>query len=169
MERIQKNKKKTVTGILLAAVVVTVMFAAYVLGQRSVENTNTNGIAIEENVSDWDGSLKNVAGNESTGIKIPGYGQLTVDAGEKDWNITLVNLKDNNCYFQYSITIGDEETPIYESDYIEPGKAITEFEVADALDAGEYDMYLNIATYSMDGNNTRLNGASVKADLLVVD
>lgn len=104
MERIQKNKKKTVTGILLAAVVVTVMFAAYVLGQRSVENTNTNGIAIEENVSDWDGSLKNVAGNESTGIKIPGYGQLTVDAGEKDWNITLVNPKDNNCYFQYSIT-----------------------------------------------------------------
>ena len=101
MERIQKNKKKTVTGILLAAVVVTVMFAAYVLGQRSVENTNTNGIAIDENVSDWDGSLKNVAGNESTGIKIPGYGQLTVDAGEKDWNITLVNPKDNNCYFQF--------------------------------------------------------------------
>lgn len=169
MELIQKNKKKILTVAALLLAVITIIFAAYLLGQRSAENTNANGIAIEENTSDWDGSLKNVAGNESAGIKIPGYGQLTVDAGEKDWKITLVNPKDNNCYFQYTITVGDEETPIYESGYIEPGKAITEFEVADALDAGEYDMYLNIATYSMDGNNTRLNGASVKADLLVVD
>ena len=56
----------------------------------------------------------------------------------------------------------------YESDLIEPGKAITEFEVSKPLDAGDYDIYFNIATYSMDGENTRLNGASVKALLHVI-
>ena len=66
-------------------------------------------------------------------------------------------------------TIGEDETPIYESDYIEPGKAIREFQVNKALDAGDYMIYMNISTYSMDGKNTRLNGASVKADLHVVN
>ena len=66
-----------------------------------------------------DGNTKDLSEGQ-TGIKIPGYGDITVPAGESVWNITLANPEDNECYFRYTITIDDEETPIYESDLIEP-------------------------------------------------
>lgn len=37
-----------------------------------------------------------------------------------------------------------------------------------ALKKGDYTIYMNIETYSMDGENTRMNGASVKANLQAV-
>ena len=89
-------------------------------------------------------------------------------SGETEWKITLANPKDNNCYFKYSITIDDNETPIYESDLIEPGKAVREFEVTEPLEAGDYEIHLNISTYTMDEDLTPLNGAVVKAVLHVV-
>ena len=103
-----------------------------------------------------------------TGIKIPGYGEITVPAGETTWKITLANPEENTCYFKYTVTIDDSENPIYESDLIEPGKAVREFDVTEPLEAGDYEIHLNISTYAMDEELTPLNGAVVKAVLHVV-
>lgn len=170
MQKLDEKKKRfiiiivIVLAVILAAGIVVVYYRA---GMSGKEN-NANGIIMEENASEWDGQMNDLSGNQA-GIKIPGYGELTVPAGETTWKITLVNPKDNNCYFQYAITIDEDNTPIYESGYIEPGKAVTEFDVEKPLEAGEYTIYMNISTCSMDGDYTRLNGASVKADLHVVD
>ncbi len=167
MKALGNKKKWILAAVIVLAVVFGIVFA-YKMGQQE-SMANSNGVVVDQNASDWDKDLDDLSAKQDTGIKIPGYGELSVGAGDKTWNITLANPKDNDCYFKYSITIGDDETPIYESDYIEPGKAITEFDVDKPLDAGDYTIYMNIATYSMDGNNTRLNGASVKADLHVVN
>lgn len=165
----KSKNRKIILFIVIAVIAAAAIFGvAYKMGSSAKSAQNTSGVLLDENASEWDQELNNVSGTDQ-GIKIPGYGSLTVNAGEKKWAITLANPKDNNCYFKYSITIDDSETPIYESDYIEPGKAIREFEVSEPLEAGDYTIYLNIAAYSMDGNNTRLNGASVQADLHVVD
>ena len=164
-----KKRKHIIIVILIIAVLVLsaiVAVASYQAGYAK-NSSNSKGIVIDEDASEWDKDLGNISGNQK-GIEIPGYGEITVQAGDTTWNITLANPKNNDCYFQYTITVDDSETPIYESDYIEPGKAITEFEVSKPLEAGEYSIYMNISTYSMDGKNTRLNGASVKADLHVV-
>ena len=84
------------------------------------------------------------------------------------FGITLANPEENTCYFKYTVTIDDSETPIYESDLIEPGKAVREFEVTEPLEAGDYEIHLNISTYAMDEELTPLNGAVVKAVLHVV-
>lgn len=163
----RKNRKILLLAIILILIATVGIATAYRIG-RQASTEASNGIVVEGNVSDWNQDLANLSQNQDSGIKIPGYGELSVGAGDTDWKITLANPKDNNCYFKYSITINDDETPIYESDYIEPGKAVTEFKVNNALDAGDYTVYMNISTYSMDGKNTRLNGASVKADLHVI-
>lgn len=169
MQNQDKKKKYLIILLIIVVLFLTlgIAFAAYRAGQEK-SNINAKGVVIDENASEWDKDLENVSG-EQKGIQIPGYGEITIPAGETNWKITLANPKDNDCYFQYSLTIDDDETPIYESDYIEPGKAITEFEVSKPLEAGEYSIYMNIATFSMDGNNERLNGASVKADLHVIE
>lgn len=168
----KKTGSKKLIIIIIAAVLICIaaMLAAYYFGINSRSETaqSTNGITVDENAVEWDKEVNALSGQETKGIKIPGYGELTVPADDTTWQISLVNPKDNDCYFKYSITIDDSEDPIYESDYIEPGKAITEFEVSKGLEAGDYKIHLNIASYSMDGSNTRMNGADVQADLHVV-
>ena len=131
------------------------------------ENPDGKGIVLEEGAEDWDGEMKDMSEGQ-TGIKIPGYGEITVPTGETTWKITLANPEENTCYFKYTVTIDDSETPIYESDLIEPGKAVREFEVTEPLEAGDYEIHLNISTYAMDEELTPLNGAVVKAVLHVV-
>ena len=124
----KKNGKILLLAVLLILIAGAGITTAYRIG-RQTSTESSNGIVVEENVSDWNQDLANLSQNQDSGIKIPGYGELSVGAGDTDWKITLANPKDNNCYFKYSITINDDETPIYESDYIEPGKAVTEFKV----------------------------------------
>ena len=92
--------------ILVAAL--GVVFA-YKLGQQKSVN-NSNGVVVDQNASDWDKDLDNLSGQQDSGIKMPGCGETPVSgAGDKSWKITLANPKDNDCYFKYSITIGDDE------------------------------------------------------------
>ena len=164
----QENRKKR-QWIILAAVLVILAAAAglfLTFGTRR-ENTDGKGIVLEEGAEDWDGEMKDMSEGQ-TGIKIPGYGEITVPTGETTWKITLANPEENTCYFKYTVTIDDSETPIYESDLIEPGKAVREFEVTEPLEAGDYEIHLNISTYAMDEELTPLNGAVVKAVLHVV-
>ena len=164
----QENRKKR-QWIILAAVLVILAAAAglfLTFGTRR-ENPDGKGIVLEEGAEDWDGEMKDMSEGQ-TGIKIPGYGEITVPTGETTWKITLANPEENTCYFKYTVTIDDSETPIYESDLIEPGKAVREFEVTEPLEAGDCEIHLNISTYAMDEELTPLNGAVVKAVLHVV-
>lgn len=164
----QENRKKR-QWIILAAVLVILAAAAglfLTFGTRR-ENPDGKGIVLEEGAEDWDGEMKDMSEGQ-TGIKIPGYGEITVPTGETTWKITLANPEENTCYFKYTVTIDDSEIPIYESDLIEPGKAVREFEVTEPLEAGDYEIHLNISTYAMDEELTPLNGAVVKAVLHVV-
>ena len=164
----QENRKKR-QWIILAAVLVILAAAAglfLTFGTRR-ENPDGKGIVLEEGAEGWDGEMKDMSEGQ-TGIKIPGYGEITVPTGETTWKITLANPEENTCYFKYTVTIDDSETPIYESDLIEPGKAVREFEVTEPLEAGDYEIHLNISTYAMDEELTPLNGAVVKAVLHVV-
>lgn len=164
----QENRKKR-QWIILAAVLVILAAAAglFLAFGISRDTPDGKGIVLDEGAEDWDGEMKDMSEGQ-TGIKIPGYGEITVPAGETTWKITLANPEENTCYFRYTVTIDDSETPIYESDLIEPGKAVREFEVTEPLEAGDYEIHLNISTYAMDEELTPLNGAVVKAVLHVV-
>ena len=164
----QENRKKR-QWIILAAVLVILAAAAglfLTFGTRR-ENPDGKGIVLEEGAEDWDGEMKDMSEGQ-TGIKIPGYGEITVPAGETTWKITLANPEENTCYFKYTVTIDDSENPIYESDLIEPGKAVREFDVTEPLEAGDYEIHLNISAFTMDESLTALNGADVKAVLHVI-
>ena len=157
------KKNKIIALIIVVLIALSGSFIAYKQGHSQ---NNSNGVVIDKNAQKWNKELQDASNDK--GIKIPGYGDLSVGAGEKNWRITLLNPEGNDCYFKYTITVNNSSKPLYTSNYIEPGKAIKEFKVKKSLKAGNYTLYMNIATYTMDGKNTRLNGASVKADLRVI-
>ena len=148
--------------ILLAAAVILWMTL-----RKDGDERNTAGIVVSDEAAEWNKDLEDTSGGQQ-GIKIPGYGDITVNSGDTTWQITLLNPEGNDCYFKYAVTIDDSDTPIYTSDLIEPGKAITEFEVSEPLEAGDYEIHLNISAFTMDESLTDLNGADVKAVLHVI-
>ena len=166
----QKQKNSRRIGLILIVIIIAaaaVAVGAFLAVRNSDNAQSTQGIVLDDAAEDWSGETEDLSDGQQ-GIKIPGYGDITVYAGETDWKITLANPEDNNCYFRYTITIDDSETPIYESDLIEPGKAVREFEVTEPLEAGDYEIHLNISAFTMDESLTALNGADVKAVLHVI-
>lgn len=165
----QKQTKKIfvilLTVIILLAAVIILLLTVF--RKEHGDERNTAGIVISDEAEEWNKELEDTSDGQD-GIKIPGYGELTVYSGDTVWEITLLNPEGNDCYFKYAITIDDSETPVYESDLIEPGKAITEFEVSEPLETGEYEIHLNISAFTMDESLTALNGADVKAVLHVI-
>ena len=121
------RNKKTALWIVLAIIIVAVIAVSsiaiwnFVISGGNEENQESQGIVLDDSAEDWDGNTKDLSEGQA-GIKIPGYGDITVPAGESVWNITLANPEDNACYFRYTITIDDDEMPIYESDLIEPAR-----------------------------------------------
>ncbi|MCH1981079.1 hypothetical protein MCG98_00630 [Ruminococcus sp. OA3] len=125
------------------------------------------GLVIADDASAWTQNLEDRSEGEP-GIKIPGYGELTISENAESFSMSLVNPENNPCYFKYTLEVAGTSDVLYESDLIEPGKAVTRFEVANLPDAGDYDLHINISTYSMDDEMTSMNGAQVKTVLHVV-
>ena len=151
------------TAVILLAAAVILWMALW----DKDNGRNSAGIVVSDEAVEWNKDLEDTSGGQQ-GIKIPGYGDITVNSGDTTWQITLLNPEGNECYFQYAVTIDDSDIPIYTSDLIEPGKAITEFEVSEPLEAGDYEIHLNISAFTMDDSLTDLNGADVKAVLHVI-
>ena len=77
--------------MIVAFIAVFGIVFAYKMGQqKSAENSN--GVVVDQNAADWDKNLDSLSGEQDTGIKIPGYGELSVGAGDKSWKITLANI-----------------------------------------------------------------------------
>ena len=100
------------------------------------------------------------------GIKIPGYESIVFPAGETDVQLTLMNPAGNNCNFVYELYIGEDDTPVYTSGLIEPGKEISEITLAKGLESGEYTLYMRVKAFSRE-EELPLNGALVTVPLTV--
>lgn len=100
-------------------------------------------------------------------IQIPGYETIAFCADETAQEITLYNPKENSCLFRFTLSIeGEEETPIYESDLVEPGSAIQRITLNRPLSEGDYRLNIHIDTYDITTDQP-LNSAVSSAELSV--
>ena len=138
-------------------------------GEKDNQPTQTSqsdtSIDLDPNAGNWDGSKPEDKGGASQGIKIPGYPSITIAADTKDVKMALLNPEDNPCYFKFEIVLKDTNETIFESKYVEPGKAITDVTLTQPLSEGEYPAIIKITTLSLDGKNP-LNGANVETVLI---
>ena len=100
-------------------------------------------------------------------IAIPGYEGLTLQAGAKKQSIRLPNPEENHCYFQISLYLADD-TLLWQSDLIKPGKTSAPITLSRPLDPGAYPgATLRYACFRLDREKTPLNGAETKLTLWV--
>lgn len=130
--------------------------------QTSQSDTSVD---LDPNAGTWEGSKPEDKGGASQGIKIPGYPSITIEADSKNVTMALLNPEGNPCYFKFEIVLKDTDETIFESKYVEPGKAISDVELAKPLSAGEHPAIIKISTLSLDGKSP-MNGANVETVLI---
>ena len=104
-------------------------------------------------------------GGVETGIRIPGYSVIPVNAGSKEVSIDLTNPEENNVYFQITFLLGEEKEQIYQSKLIRPGDHLYNITLDRELEAGSYDLTIQYDTFAMDENYSPRNGATVNCIL----
>lgn len=163
-----RNIKKAAFIVLGIVLAVSLVVSVVLFGRKTAQGKDTGrGLVVSSDASDWDKDLEDKS-DDTPGIKIPGYGELTIDRNAEKFQMSLVNPEGNPCYFTYTLEIPETSEVLYNSDLIEPGKAITEFAVENLPEQGDYDLYINISTYSLDEDLESMNGAQVKTILHVV-
>lgn len=162
LKKIKLSKNAIGAGLItsgVTAVVCTAFF--YFFGDRFFEQV-INTFAHEAYQESKD-EKKQTA--EVDTIAIPGMKSMTIEADSKVVSAELYNPEKNNCYFEISILINEDEE-IYKSNLISPGQTLAEIQLNEELEAGNYEAVLHYATYAMN-DYTPLNGANVPFELIV--
>ena len=110
------------------------------------------------------GGVKN---EESDEILVPGFGTITMDADSTTVHAALANPEGNPCYFKYQIRLSDTGEQIYESGWLEPGTAVTEWDISEKLPEGEYPVQILVQTASLENYKEEMNQGVVNAALVV--
>lgn len=160
-KNVRKNRKIWMIGVVLVIVLAAGITAGYfLLGDR---DTASNGLKVQKNTIEWNQDMQSA--DKNADIQIPYYGDVYMEGGSDKIDMTLVNPKENDCYFVYTFILSDTGEEIYQSDLIEPGRALTEADLEDEVPAGTYKMDIRINTYTMDDQRT-LNNAVVSTNLI---
>ena len=159
--------RRHILFIVIGLVVVgTVAFAA----TRNYQVQQDNSEIQQEFVPEFENeqTIKPVEEGVSAGIKIPGYSSIIINANIKDVAVDLVNPEENKVYFKISFMLTDSKETIYQSKLIKPGQHLYNITLDKKLEVGEYNLTIIYETFSMDGNYTNKNGASVNCILKAV-
>ena len=158
------KKKYLITGIIILMVLCAGVGIGTILSRKGDRIDDSQGVTLDKSAEGYEEEGDTPEEQES--IRFPGYPEITIDAGREDIPIVLTNPETNPCYFQFSISL-DGGDPIYESEWVKPGDAIRGFDLTTAIEPGDYEMSIAIATKSLD-TQENMNGGNVKTTLLEV-
>jgi len=158
-----KRKHIVILVIVIVALVVGGIFLGLYLSRPPA--SPDSGFAIDPGAGSPQAPAP--SGGSAETIKIPGYPQIPLAAGQKDISIELLNPEGNPCYFKFELVLTDTDEVLYTSDWVPPGQAVTKQTLSRGLDAGNYAAEIRITTASLDDSHSPMNGSNVKTTLIV--
>lgn len=100
-----------------------------------------------------------------------GVSEIVVKCDDGNEHTVTVSCTEEKYYMTFALYLGDsdddqEDTLLYQSNLVTPGKYIQTFEISESLAAGTYDAYVFIQPYFSD-MATPTNNGTVKVQLVV--
>ena len=162
----EKIIKYSMIGLILLAVIVAL---TVILWPKAPDNSAGMGLTVDPYSGAFVQPEKAEEDTESTsGIAIPGWGSIHIQAGEKLVDVNLENPIDNEgkYYLSFSVYLNDQDKPLAETGLIQPGESALKLSLSHPLDAGEYEAVVLVQPYRMaDGSAT--NNAEIETILIV--
>lgn len=179
-----EKMKKYLLPIILCVVICVLVGVVVVLFLQQGTPAETNppatqgvgggvGLIVDPNAN-ADGKLETEA-QKVDGIAIPGWGALTIPAGQRENIIANFHNPAENAgkyYLTFELSLTNEDGSkgevIYKSGLVEPGKYIQTITLNKALEAGTYDVNMFVQPYNM-ADKTPTNNMNSKMKLVVVE
>lgn len=155
------KKRNAVICGLIALLLLAVIAVCAVLLSRTEQSAG--GMKLEKNTVSWEQEMKSA--NEAADIQIPYYSDIYMQGGSDEIEMYLVNPKENDCYFTYTLILKENSEQIYQSGLIEPGQAVDLVKLERKIESGEYALNMRIDTYTLE-TETPLNNAIVSTKLI---
>ena len=176
----EKEKRKRrflllLIALLLIAVAVMAVFLIRGNGKSApVEESGGVGLTVDKNAGEYV-PVEVELPEELPGIAIPGWGSITLPAGETDIvnRVDFYNPEDNAdwYYLTFELRLLDDSEQGYEvlyaSELVPPGQHIQSITLSRPLEAGEYDAVVHVQPYRMNDELTPTNNADMATTLVV--
>lgn len=106
---------------------------------------------------------------QSGGVAIPGWGYITIPAGETEVAVDFPNPEANadKYYLTFELRLKDTGEVLYTSGLVPPGKHVQKITLSRALEEGTYKAVIHVQPYKMDAAQTPTNNADMETDLVV--
>lgn len=145
---------------VLAVLVCTALFLGGIWFAQKDEVAGLDKTAVSYHI---DG----VENTDEDSILLPGISVINVKENETHIETSLFNPEGNGCYFKYTVKLKDTGEALYTSGLIEPGKAVTEFDLNKKFQAGIYPVEINVETIDLSDLEIVYNGGNIDAQLNV--
>lgn len=155
-----KNKRMWMIGGIIFVIIAAAFAAGFLLKDRT---SSSKGLKVAKNTIEWDQEM--TSGNENEDIQIPYYSDIYMEKESDRIDMTLINPKENDCYFVYVFILKETGEEIYRSDLIGPGKALEEVKLNQTIKDGTYEMEIRVDTYTMK-DQEKLNNAIISTRLI---
>ena len=160
--RIIGNAWQRVLFLILAILVCAAIFLVGVWFAQRDEVPGLDKTAVSYHID----GVKNT---DEDSILLPGLSVLNGKANDTHIKAVLMNPDGNGCYFKYTIIQKDSEEVLYTSGLIEPGKAVTEFDLNKKLKAGKYPIQVIVETNDLKNPEIVYNAGNIDAQLVVTE
>lgn len=157
------RKGNLLGGLILPLLIVLVLCAVFILGWRLSRREEVPGL--EDTAVSY--RIEGMENTDPDSIALPGISQIEMNAGETKVDFPLLNPEGNNCYMTYIIRDAQTDEVFYRSGKIEPGMAVLSFDLNHPLEAGTYDILVQVETADLTDYTVHLNGAEIPAKLIV--
>lgn len=155
-----KKHKKRIIVIVAFSLILVVASVLYV----HFSDTNTPWLDTDSGAVKWEGEQKlQHKTSANNNIAIPGFESLVFTSGQSTQKVNFYNPEENSCLFQLELYADD--SLLWKSGYIEPGKGYYTIELIEPLAAGTYAGRLHYGCYLADG--TSLNSANISLQVYV--
>lgn len=148
-------------GVILPAVLFLLLCAVFFLGWQLARKEKVPGL--DETAVSY--KVEGMENTDPESIALPGVSRIEMEAGTTRVEFPLVNPEGNICYMKYTIRDAQTDEVLYRSGMIEPGKAILSFDLNRPMEAGTYDILLQVETSDLNDYTVQLNGAEIPAEL----
>ena len=168
----EEKPKRDAAGLVIkpwqlavaAVAVVAMIVGGVVLG---IVLGNKNGGSYDDSPVDYEWVLPDGAQTNPDQIILPGYVELTFQAGKQVIEIVLPNPASNPCYFRYTLVLEETGEVLYQSRLIAPGKAVLEIKLSRPLEVGDYSLLIGVDSVSLTDGRTPMNGGEQRVLLKV--
>lgn len=170
-------KKRTVIILLAAAILLTVGITLGFTGAWKGEQPAIQTAPVEETEEKKTSlgidpgvgvEVETEAETQSRGVAIPGWGSITLPAGETEAYVSLSNPEENEglYYLTFELRMKDTGEAIFSTALVPPGESCNKVTLNRQLEAGEYEAVLHVQPYRMK-DETPTNNADMETILIV--